>query len=82
MDAQEFNSQKYFDLISEISEHFRKSKEYQQAVELLFECWQNQGVVFTMGCGGSSSTATHFAGDLAKTVIPKYKARLGFKAMP
>ena len=45
------------------------------------DCWSNKGTVFTMGCGGSASTATHFAADLAKTVIPHYKHKLGFKTV-
>lgn len=81
MSMEPFNSKKYFSLISQISDDFKNSAEYRQAVDLLFDCWQNGGTVFTMGCGGSASTATHFAADLAKTVIPKHKARLGFKTI-
>jgi D-sedoheptulose 7-phosphate isomerase len=41
-------------------------------VEVLFDCWQREGTVFTAGNGGSASTATHLACDLAKaTIIPK-----------
>ena len=81
MPTEPFSAKKYFALISEIADEFKNSGEYEEAVDLLFECWLNKGVVFTMGCGGSASTATHFAADLAKTVIPKYKSRLGFKAI-
>lgn len=81
MDDSEFKPSKYFDFIGEIAKQYRKSPDYQQAVDLIFECWQNEGVVFTMGCGGSASTATHFAADLSKTVIPKYKAKSGFKSI-
>jgi D-sedoheptulose 7-phosphate isomerase len=38
------------------------------AIKILIDCRKREGVVFTMGCGGSASTASHFAADLAKTV--------------
>ncbi len=47
---------------------------YKEIVKILLDCYKNKGTVFTMGCGGSASTATHFAADLAKTVG-------GFKAI-
>jgi len=81
MSVEIFNSLKYFSLIAEISEHFKISPEYQKTVDLLFHCWQGGGTVFTMGCGGSASTATHFSADLAKTVIPRDKTRSGFKTI-
>jgi len=49
-----------------------------RAIELLFEVWKNGSHVFTCGNGGSASTATHFACDLAKsTAVP---GKRGFKA--
>jgi D-sedoheptulose 7-phosphate isomerase len=42
----------------------------QRAREILLACYRNQGRVYTMGNGGSASTAQHFACDLAKYVIP------------
>jgi D-sedoheptulose 7-phosphate isomerase len=36
----------------------------------LLECYQRNGRVFTLGNGGSASTAQHFACDLSKFVIP------------
>lgn len=39
------------------------------AKRILIECHQRRGRVFTMGNGGSASTAQHFACDLAKYVI-------------
>src|SRR5205809_232839 len=39
------------------------------AKRILMECYQRRGRVFTMGNGGSASTAQHFACDLAKYVI-------------
>ena len=40
------------------------------AKQILLDCYARQGRVFTMGNGGSASTAQHFACDLAKYVIP------------
>ncbi len=40
-----------------------------RAVELLLTCYDRGGRVFTLGNGGSASTAQHFACDLAKFVI-------------
>jgi D-sedoheptulose 7-phosphate isomerase len=37
---------------------------------LLLKCYARQGRVWTLGNGGSASTAQHFACDLAKFVIP------------
>ena len=42
----------------------------QRGRDLLLQCYQDQGRVFTAGNGGSASTAQHFACDLAKFVIP------------
>ena len=60
-----FNSQTYFDLIAHCLPD--PEFEYKEVVKILLDCYQNKGIVFTMGCGGSASTATHFAADLAKT---------------
>ena len=48
-----------------------------RAIELLFEAWENGSQIFTCGNGGSASTATHFACDLAKTTAVPGKR--GFK---
>ena len=42
----------------------------ERARQVLLECYRNKGRVYTLGNGGSSSTAQHFACDLAKFVIP------------
>lgn len=42
-----------------------------KAKALLLECYAKRGRVYTMGNGGSASTAQHFACDLAKYVIPE-----------
>jgi D-sedoheptulose 7-phosphate isomerase len=41
------------------------------ARRILLDCYRHGGRVFTLGNGGSSSTAQHFACDLAKYVIPE-----------
>lgn len=46
-----------------------------RVIELLFDAWQRGSQVFTCGNGGSASTATHFACDLAKTTIVNGKKR-------
>ncbi|MCU0959464.1 MAG: SIS domain-containing protein [Pirellulaceae bacterium] len=40
------------------------------ACDLLIDCYRCAGSVFTLGNGGSASTAQHFACDLAKYIIP------------
>ena len=48
-----------------------------KSVSILFDAWQTGRTIFTMGNGGSASTATHFASDLAKFTIvagqPRFK---------
>jgi D-sedoheptulose 7-phosphate isomerase len=46
-----------------------------QVVEILYEAWENGRTIFIVGNGGSASTATHFACDLAKSTIVKGKRR-------
>jgi D-sedoheptulose 7-phosphate isomerase len=38
------------------------------AITIFFEAWKNDNQIFTLGNGGSASTATHFACDLNKWV--------------
>ena len=40
------------------------------AERILQDCYRHRGRVYTMGNGGSASSAQHFACDLAKYVIP------------
>jgi D-sedoheptulose 7-phosphate isomerase len=42
-----------------------------KARRILLDCYRHGGRVFTLGNGGSASTAQHFACDLAKYVIPE-----------
>jgi len=44
-------------------------------LECLMDVWRNQRMVFVMGNGGSASTASHFAADLAKYTIVGGKPR-------
>jgi len=50
-------------------------KEIGRVVNLLYEAWQRGAAVFLMGNGGSASTASHFACDLAKLTIVKGQRR-------
>ena len=50
--------------------------EMQRAVDILYDCWRRGGVVFAAGNGGSASTATHLACDLAKATIVPGRQRL------
>lgn len=47
-----------------------------RVIELLFDVWRKGSQIFTCGNGGSASTATHFACDLAKTTIVGDKRRI------
>jgi D-sedoheptulose 7-phosphate isomerase len=42
-----------------------------RAEQILLDCHRRQGRVYTLGNGGSASTAQHFACDLAKYVVPE-----------
>ncbi|MEO3977512.1 SIS domain-containing protein [Streptomyces sp. CAU 1734] len=43
----------------------------ERAAGLLFESWRTGGTILSCGNGGSASTASHFAADLAKlTIVP------------
>ncbi len=66
--------QNYLSEVREIAEAISVA-DIDRAIELLFEAWKNGSQVFTCGNGGSASTATHFAADLAKTTIVGSKKR-------
>ena len=53
-------------------------EEVEKVIGILFEAWRNRSRVYTCGNGGSASTATHFACDLAKTAAPE--GQRGLKA--
>jgi len=48
------------------------------AIDLLFNAWKDRKTVFVIGNGGSASTATHLACDLAKNVTGEQQ---GLRAM-
>src|SRR3989304_1592266 len=50
--------------------------EIQRAIDVLYDCWQRGGTVFAAGNGGSASTASHLACDLAKATIVPGRRRL------
>lgn len=79
MKAEAFSPNKYFALVAKCASGLLDSPLYEKAVEILLDCFRKEGTVFTMGCGGSASTATHFAADLAKTT--RVGTKLGFKAI-
>jgi len=69
-----FSFSHYLKLLREASVGFAIEPEYEKVVDILINCHMQKGTVFTMGCGGSASTATHFAADLAKTTEAGFKA--------
>jgi len=64
----------YFEEMKEIISAISR-EDIDKVIELLFSAWENEKTVFIMGNGGSASTATHFACDLAKCTIVKGKKR-------
>lgn len=57
------------DLYLQELEHVIKSisrEDIERVIDLLYEAWTDRKQVFLAGNGGSASTATHFASDLAK----------------
>ena len=63
--------QEYFTEMGRITTGFPQNQ-VQEVVDIFYEAWKNKRTVFTMGNGGSASTASHFACDLAKfTIVPE-----------
>lgn len=63
--------EQYFEEMQRINSSFPREK-VKEVVDTLFQAWRERRTVFTMGNGGSASTATHFTCDLAKfTIIPE-----------
>jgi len=50
-------------------------EDIERVIELLYEAWRNGRQVFLAGNGGSASTATHFASDLAKFISVEGRKR-------
>jgi len=57
----------YLDEVAEIAAKLDRSS-IDKTVAILYEAWKNDSQVFTIGNGGSASTATHLACDLDKWV--------------
>jgi D-sedoheptulose 7-phosphate isomerase len=70
-------SESFLDGIKTACDKFSREA-LEAAVDLLFEAWQKHRTVFIIGNGGSASTATHLACDLAKNVTGD---RPGLRAM-
>lgn len=66
--------EKYFSEMSDIIKKISKD-DISKVIDILFDAWKNDKKIYTMGNGGSASTATHFAADLAKTSIVEGKKR-------
>jgi D-sedoheptulose 7-phosphate isomerase len=64
----------YLEDMKEIVDKLSEEK-IDRVIELLFCAWKEGRTVFVMGNGGSASTATHFACDLAKCTIVEGKKR-------
>ena len=58
---------KYLDETSEIVKNI-DANEADKFINILFGAWKNNKKILTCGNGGSASNASHFAGDLLKTV--------------
>ncbi len=65
----------YFSKTSSLIGKISRDK-IEKVVETLYNAWEKDAQVFIMGNGGSASTASHFACDLAKGTIVKDKKRL------
>jgi D-sedoheptulose 7-phosphate isomerase len=65
----------YLQMMEEVGRRLPRA-EIQQAVDILYDCWRRGGTVFAAGNGGSASTATHLACDLAKATIVPGRRRL------
>lgn len=56
---------KYFEEVKRIADSIEWQK-IEDIVDILCEAYYTKRTVYTMGCGGSASTATHFTADLLK----------------
>ncbi len=65
----------YFQAMDEVNRTLSRV-DVARAIDVLYEAWERDGTVYTMGNGGSASTATHFACDLAKYASVPGKKRL------
>jgi len=65
---------KFLNEFAEVAKRFSED-DINNVIDILFEAWKNGNKIFIIGNGGSASTATHFACDLAKTTIVEGKKR-------
>jgi len=85
MNSSEF-IKNYLNKTAEISSKVNND-DIDKFINILFDAWKNSKKVFSAGNGGSSSTASHFCGDLLKTVANSSSekdidaTRKGFKAI-
>jgi len=68
----------YFEAVENIARRLPR-QDIERVVDILYEAWQRRRTVFAIGNGGSASTATHLACDLAKCTITPGQKR--FKVM-
>ena len=67
--------EKYLKEVGLITEHISR-EDVDKVIRLLYEAWKEKRQIFTAGNGGSASTATHFASDLAKFTSVDGKHRI------
>jgi D-sedoheptulose 7-phosphate isomerase len=72
--ANGMNIDRYLNQMGRIASEISR-EELDAAIEILFDAWRHGNTVFVMGNGGSASTATHLACDLAKYTIVGSKPR-------
>jgi D-sedoheptulose 7-phosphate isomerase len=70
----------YLEALQDLGQALPRQDIY-RVVDILFDAWQAGNAVYTMGNGGSASTATHFACDLAKCTIVPGRKRLRATAL-
>jgi D-sedoheptulose 7-phosphate isomerase len=68
--------EKFLDEFAEVTPKIPRN-DVEKAIGILYDAWRNGNKVFMIGNGGSASTATHFACDLAKGTVVEGKKRFG-----
>lgn len=68
MATREFVSRFFKNSRAVIDELEKQEEQISRIVNILYNAWRNGSHVCIMGNGGSASTASHFAADLAKTI--------------
>jgi len=65
----------YLDEMERVTREISR-QEIDRAIDILLDAWKHGSTIFAMGNGGSASTATHLACDLAKYTIVNEKPRI------